>query len=56
MVDAFSLGRHGGIRLNNGFVAIVTTDFATFSWDVITTRGYPISFDAGPVDHHCDPL
>jgi hypothetical protein len=56
MVDAFSLAGPGGIRLENGFVAIVTTDFATFSWDVVTTRGDPISFTAGPVVPHCDPL
>ena len=56
MVDAFSLAGPGGIGLNNGFVAIVTTDFATFSWDVITTRGDPISFTAGTIESHCDPL
>jgi hypothetical protein len=56
MVDAFSLAGPGGIRLHNGFVAIVTTDFATFSWDVIATHGDPISFIAGPVEQHCDPL
>ena len=56
MVDAFSLAGPGGIGLHNGFVAIVTTDFATFSWDVSTTRGDPISFTAGPVESHCDPL
>jgi hypothetical protein len=56
MVDAFSLSGAGGIGLDNGFVAIVTTDFATFSWDVITARGDPISFAAGPVEAHCDPL
>jgi hypothetical protein len=56
MVDAFSLAGPGGIGLDNGFVAIVTTDFATFSWDVITSRGDPISFTTGPVEAHCDPL
>ena len=56
MVDAFSLAGPGGVGLHNGFVAIVTTDFATFSWDVITTRGDPISFATGPVEAHCDPL
>jgi hypothetical protein len=56
MVDAFSLNGPGGISLNNGFVAIVTTDFATFSFDVTTSRGDPISFTAGPVEAHCDPL
>jgi len=56
MVDSFSLAGPSGIGLNNGFVAIVTTDFASFSWDVINTRGDPISFAAGPVESHCDPL
>jgi hypothetical protein len=56
MVDAFSLDGPGGIGLHNGFVAIVTTDFATFSWDVSSTRGDPISFATGPVVSHCDPL
>jgi hypothetical protein len=56
MVDAFSLAGPGGVGLHNGFVANVTTDFATFSWDVITTRGDPISFANGPVEQHCDPL
>jgi len=56
MVDAFSLAGPGGIRLENGFVAIVTTDFATFSFDVLTSRGDPISFATGPVEAHCDPL
>jgi hypothetical protein len=56
MVDAFSLAGPGGIGLHNGFVAIVTTDFATFSFDVITSRGDPISFSTGPVEAHCDPL
>ena len=55
MVDAFSLAGPGGVGLHNGFVAIVTTDFATFSWDVITSRGDPISF-TGPGVAHCDPL
>ena len=56
MVDAFSLNGPGGIGLNNGFVAIVTTDFATFSFDVITTRGDPISFTVPTIEAHCDPL
>jgi hypothetical protein len=56
MVDAFSLVGPGGIGLHNGFVAVVTTDFATFSFDVSTSRGDPISFDPGPVEAHCDPL
>jgi hypothetical protein len=56
MVDAFSLAGPGDIGLHNGFVAIVTTDFATFSFDVITSRGDPISFSTGPVEAHCDPL
>jgi hypothetical protein len=56
MVDSFSLAGPGGIGLHNGFVAIVTTDFATFSFDVITSRGDPISFSTGPVEAHCDPL
>ena len=55
MVDVFSLGG-GGVNLHNGFVANLTTDFTTFSWDVIATHGDPISFAAGPVEHHCDPL
>ena len=56
MVDAFSLAGPGGIRLENGFVAIVTTDFATFSFDVSSSRGDPISFASGPLEAHCDPL
>ena len=56
MVDAFSLAGPGGIGLHAGFVANVTTDFTNFSWDVIATHGDPISFDDGPVEHHCDPL
>ena len=56
MVDAFSLAGPGGIGLDNGFVAIVTTDFATFSFDVITTRGDPISFTVPTIEAHCDPL
>jgi hypothetical protein len=56
MVDAFSLDGPGDIGLHNGFVAIVTTDFATFSFDVIATRGDPISFTVPTVEHHCDPL
>jgi hypothetical protein len=56
MVDAFSLAGPGGVGLHNGFVAIVTTDFATFSFDVITSRGDPISFATGPLEAHCDPL
>ncbi len=56
LVDAFSLVG-GGIGLHNGFVALATTDFATFSFDkVITTRGDPIGFTTGPIDQHCDPL
>lgn len=56
MVDAFSLAGPGGIGLHNGFVAMVTTDFATFSFDVIATRGDPISFTVPTIESHCDPL
>jgi hypothetical protein len=56
MVDSFSLAGSGGVGLHNGFVANLTTDFATFSWDVITSRGDPIGFATGPIEPRCDPL
>ena len=49
MTDAFSLAGNGPARLNNGFQAIFTTDFATFATlDELNSRGDPL---AG-----CDPI
>jgi hypothetical protein len=54
MNDSFSLAGRGPARLTNGFRAIFTTDFATFSFQPIHTRGDPIDFTTGSA--HCDPL
>lgn len=58
MTDAFSLAGNGPAQLHNGFAAWFTTDpaFASFTWTVRMSRGDPISFAAGPVVAHCDPL
>lgn len=58
MTDSFSLAGHGPARLHSGFVAWFTTDaaFSSFTWTVRMSFGDPISFAAGPVVSHCDPL
>jgi hypothetical protein len=53
MTDHFSLAG-GGIHLSNGFVANITTDFASFTFDPIHSNGDPIDF--ATVAPHCDPL
>jgi hypothetical protein len=55
MTDHFSLAGPGPAKLSNGFVATITTNFATsFSFDPINSRGDPIDFATGTA--HCDPL
>lgn len=54
MTDHFRLTGAGPERLNNGFVALITTDFQTFTFDPIKSFGDPISFPDGAA--HCDPL
>ena len=55
MVDSFSLAGRGPAHLNNGFVANITTDLATFfTFDPLQSRGDPIDFVAGT--SRCDPL
>jgi hypothetical protein len=55
MSDHFSLSGSGPAKLSNGFVATITTDFATFfTFDPINSRGDPIDFSIGAA--HCDPL
>lgn len=54
MTDHFGLAGAGPERLSNGFVANVTTNFETFSFDPIIAYGDPISFPEG--ETHCDPL
>jgi hypothetical protein len=58
MTDAFSVAGNGPARLHNGFVAELTADagFTSVSWTVRHASGDPISFAAGPVVSHCDPL
>ena len=58
MTDAFSLSGNGPAQLHNGFVAGFTTDaaFSSVTWTVRMSHGDPISFAAGPVKSHCDPL
>jgi hypothetical protein len=58
MTDSFTLAGPGPAKLQNGFVANLTApaDFSTASWDVIQSRGDPISFESGPIVSHCDPL
>jgi hypothetical protein len=54
MTDSFSLAGRGPARLTNGFFAIFTTDFDTFSFQPIRSKGDPIDFTNGSA--HCDPL
>jgi hypothetical protein len=55
MTDHFSLSGSGPATLNNGFVARIATDFATFfSLDPISAHGDPITFPDG--EEVCDPL
>jgi hypothetical protein len=55
MTDHFSNSGSGPAKLNNGFVANITTDFATFFTLVpISSFGDPLSFPDGAA--HCDPL
>jgi hypothetical protein len=55
MTDHFSLSGSGPATLSNGFVAHITTDFATFfSLDPISAHGDPITFPDG--EEVCDPL
>jgi hypothetical protein len=55
MTDHFSNSGRGPAKLNNGFVANITTDFTTFFTLVpISSFGDPLSFPDGAA--HCDPL
>ena len=54
MTDSFSLAGQEPARLHNGFIAGLTTDFATFAFDSVHSRGDPIDF--ATVTAHCDPL
>jgi hypothetical protein len=55
MTDHFSNSGPGPAKLNNGFVANLTTDFTTFfSFTPISSFGDPLSFPDGAA--HCDPL
>ena len=58
MVDDFAVSGNGPVRLHNGFVARLTTDpdFTFVTWHVLSSFGDPISFAAGPIVSHCDPL
>jgi hypothetical protein len=58
MTDSFSLAGQGPAMLNNGFVAVFTTDFVSFGFEPLTSRGDPISFNPFPLGYtpHCDPL
>jgi hypothetical protein len=58
MTDSFSLAGQGPAMLNNGFVAVFTTDFVSFGFEELTSRGDPISFNPFPQGYtaHCDPL
>jgi hypothetical protein len=58
MTDSFSLAGAGPAMLNNGFVAVFTTDFVSFGFEPLTSRGDPISFNPFPQGFtaHCDPL
>jgi hypothetical protein len=53
MTDSFSLAGPA-LHLSNGFIANLTTDFSTFAFDPINSRGDPIDFTDGSA--HCDPL
>jgi hypothetical protein len=54
MTDHFALTGQGPARLSNGFLAIFTTDFASFSFQELNSRGDPIDFATGAAI--CDPL
>ena len=55
MSDHFSLAGSGPARLNNGFTANITTDFASFfDFEELNSRGDPLDFATGVA--HCDPL
>jgi hypothetical protein len=55
MTDSFALAGQGPAKLQNGFQAIFTTDFATFaSFDPLNARGDPLDFATGAA--RCDPL
>jgi hypothetical protein len=55
MTDSFSLAGQGPARLHNGFIAALSTDFATFfTFSDVHSRGDPVDFDSGAA--HCDPL
>jgi hypothetical protein len=58
MNDSFTLAGQGPARLNNGFVAVFTTDFVSIGIEPLTSRGDPISFAPFPegITAHCDPL
>jgi hypothetical protein len=58
MTDNFSLAGNGPARLSNGFVAVFTTDFVSFGFEPLVSRGDPISFAPYPEGFtaHCDPL
>ncbi len=55
MTDSFSLTGQGPAKLNNGFVAVITTDLQTFFlFDPIHSHSDPINFADGSAI--CDPL
>jgi hypothetical protein len=54
MSDHFSLAGPGPAHLVNGFLARINTDFSTFTFDPLNSRGDPIDFATGAA--HCDPL
>jgi hypothetical protein len=54
MNDHFSLAGNGPVGLSNGFQAVFTTDFASFAFTPLKSRGDPIDFATGAA--HCDPL
>jgi len=55
MTDHFSNSGPGPAKLNNGFVANLTTDFSTFfTFEPISSHGDPLGFPDG--EAHCDPL
>ena len=58
MTDSFSLAGQGPAMLNNGFVAVFTTDFVSFGFEPLISWGDPISFAPFPQGFtpHCDPL
>ena len=58
MTDSFSLAGQGPATLSNGFVAVFTTDFVSFGFEPLVSRGDPISFAPYPEGFtaHCDPL